>query len=617
VIGKARIVKWTVVMIIPWRSRQGIISSLLIACTCFVYSDVSAQLFTRIKDDPVVSDGRYSEGASWGDINNDGYEDVFVPHLHTELNNALYLNNGNGSFSQVVTGPIVSDSARSTGGSFGDFDNDGDLDLFVSNYYELDNFLYLNNGDGTFVKVTEGSVVSDGGNAFGSSVVDYDNDGYLDIYVTNGAEIPDGEDNFLYHNNGDGTFTRITTGPLVNDGKSSSAGSWVDYDNDGDQDLFVADGFTEDVSQANNSIYQNNGDGTFTEVDPVSIGIEHSQSSNGSWADYDNDGDFDLFITNFIGRNNNLYQNNGDGTFTRIAAGVLTSDGGDSVSSTWGDYDNDGDVDLYVTNDFNENNSLFRNNGDGSFTKLFQVQPSTEGGRSNGATWVDYDNDGFLDLFVPNGQRPATQSNILYKNGGSSGNNWINIKCIGTVSNRSAVGTKVRAKTVINNEEVWQLRAVSGSTGFNAQNSFNVEIGLEKATSVDSLVIEWPSGQVDVYTDIAAGIFYEATEGIGLDLTTIPIRNEAPALPIINSVQNYPNPFSSNTVISFDLEHPAHVRLDVYNLLGQRVTELLNAFLQTGTHKKTFDPLGLPAGVYYYKLEAGGKVHIGKAVHAK
>jgi len=604
-------------MIIPWRSRQGIISSLLIACTCFVYSDVSAQLFTRIKDDPVVSDGRYSEGASWGDINNDGYEDVFVPHLHTELNNALYLNNGNGSFSQVVTGPIVSDSARSTGGSFGDFDNDGDLDLFVSNYYELDNFLYLNNGDGTFVKVTEGSVVSDGGNAFGSSVVDYDNDGYLDIYVTNGAEIPDGEDNFLYHNNGDGTFTRITTGPLVNDGKSSSAGSWVDYDNDGDQDLFVADGFTEDVSQANNSIYQNNGDGTFTEVDPVSIGIEHSQSSNGSWADYDNDGDFDLFITNFIGRNNNLYQNNGDGTFTRIAAGVLTSDGGDSVSSTWGDYDNDGDVDLYVTNDFNENNSLFRNNGDGSFTKLFQVQPSTEGGRSNGATWVDYDNDGFLDLFVPNGQRPATQSNILYKNGGSSGNNWINIKCIGTVSNRSAVGTKVRAKTVINNEEVWQLRAVSGSTGFNAQNSFNVEIGLEKATSVDSLVIEWPSGQVDVYTDIAAGIFYEATEGIGLDLTTIPIRNEAPALPIINSVQNYPNPFSSNTVISFDLEHPAHVRLDVYNLLGQRVTELLNAFLQTGTHKKTFDPLGLPAGVYYYKLEAGGKVHIGKAVHAK
>ena len=604
-------------MKIPRERRQGIISFLLVACAFFVCSDVSAQLFTRVKDDPVVSDGRYSEGASWGDINNDGYEDVFVPHLHTELNNTLYLNNGNGSFSQRVTGPIVSDSARSTGGSFGDFDNDGDLDLFVSNYYGLDNFLYLNNGDGTFMKVTEGSIVSDGGHAFGSSVVDYDNDGHLDVYVTNGAEIPDGEDNVLYRNKGDGTFTRITTGPLVNDGKSSSAGSWVDYDNDGDQDLFVADGFTEDVSQAYNSIYQNNGDGTFTEIDPVSIGIEHSQSSNGSWADYDNDGDFDVFITNFIGKNNNLYQNNGDGTFSRQAAGVLTSDGGDSVSSTWGDYDNDGDVDLYVTNDFNENNSLFRNNGDGSFTKLFQVQPSAEGGRSNGATWVDYDNDGFLDLFVPNGQRPATQSNILYKNGGSSGNNWINIKCIGTVSNRSAVGTKVRAKAVINNEEVWQLRAVSGSTGFNAQNSFNVEIGLEKATKVDSLVIEWPSGQVDVYVDVSAGGFYEATEGIGLNLTTTHIRSEALSLPIINSVQNYPNPFSSSTVISFDLEHPAHVSLAVYNVLGQRVTELINAFSQVGLHKKTFDASRLPVGVYYYKLEAGGKVHIGKTVHVR
>ncbi|MBX2818618.1 MAG: VCBS repeat-containing protein [Rhodothermaceae bacterium] len=601
-------------MITPQIRRQGIISFLVVVCTCFVCIDISAQLFTRVKDDPVVSDGRYSEGASWGDINNDGYEDVFVPHLHTELNNALYLNDGDGSFSQRVTGPIVSDSARSTGGSFGDFDNDGDLDLFVSNYYGLDNFLYFNNGDGTFSKVTEGSIVSDGGHAFGSSVVDYDNDGYLDIYVTNGAEIPDGENNFLYHNNGDGTFTRILTGPLVNDGKSSSAGSWVDYDNDGDQDLFVADGFTEDVSQANNSVYQNNGDGTFTEIDPVSIGIEHSQSSNGSWADYDNDGDFDLFITNFIGRNNNLYQNNGDGTFTRMAAGVLTSDGGDSVSSAWGDYDNDGDVDLYVTNDFNENNSLFRNNGDGSFTKLFQVQPSTEGGRSNGATWVDYDNDGFLDLFVPNGQRPATQSNILYRNSGSSGNNWINIKCTGTASNRSAVGTKIRAKAVINNEPVWQLRAVSGSTGFNAQNSFNVEIGLAKAAIVDSLVVEWPSGQIDIYTDIAAGGFYEATEGIGLNLTTTHFNKEAPVLPIIQSFQTYPNPFSSSAVISFDLEYPSHVKLDVYNLLGQRVAGLINAFSQAGPHKKTFDASGLPTGVYFYQLEVEEKIHTRKAV---
>lgn len=577
-------------------------------------SEGKAQAFSRVIDGPVVSDGRYSEGASWGDVNNDGYLDVFVPHLHTDLTNTLYLNNGDGSFSQVVNGPIVSDSARSTGGSFGDFDNDGDLDLFVSNYYGLDNFLYLNNGDATFTKVITGDIVTDGGHSFGSSVVDYDNDGFLDVYVTNGAETQNGENNFLYQNNGDGTFTRITSGPQVNDSKHSSQSSWSDYDNDGDQDLFVANGFTEDASQIDNALYQNNGDGTFTEIDPVTIGIEHSYSSNGSWGDFDNDGDFDLFITNFVGINNNLYRNNGDGTFTRRAAGVLTSDGGDSVSSTWGDYDNDGDLDIYVTNDFNENNALYRNNGDGSFTKLTQVLPSNEGGRSNGATWVDYDIDGDLDLFVPNGQRPASQNNILYTNNGASGNNWIHIKCIGTDSNKSAIGAKVRVKALINNVETWQLRAVSGSTGFNAQNSLNIEFGIGMATEVDSLVIEWSSGHVDVHTNIAGGRFYEATEGAGLNLTTTKIQHPVQVATGITFHQNYPNPFNVITTIPFEIHRPMRVKLVVHNLLGQEVITLVDDFKQVGIHEEVFDGSVLPTGVYYYRLSGEGVERIRKMV---
>lgn len=592
-------------------------SLLFIVVGCVVQNNSAAQDFTRLINDPVVNEGRYSEGTSWGDINNDGYLDVFIPHLHTDLENTLFINNGDGSFSEMTTGPVVADAGRSTGGSFGDFDNDGHLDLFVSNYYGLNNFLYLNDGAGTFTKVTEGPVVSDGGSSFGSSVADYDNDGFLDIYVTNGADTATGEDNFLYKNNGDGTFTRILVGAMVNDGQPSSASSWSDYDQDGDQDLFVANGFTRDVAQINNAFYQNNGDGSFTEIDPVTIGIEHSYSSNGSWADYDNDGDFDLLITNFLGNDNNLYRNNGDGTFTKITDGMLSNDGGDSVSSTWGDYDNDGDLDVYVTNDFNENNTLYDNNGDGTFTKVSEGEPSNGGGRSNGATWADYNNDGYLDLFVPNGQRPVVQSNVMFTNNGTSGNNWVNIKCTGVASNAAGIGAEVRAKATINSASIWQLRQVSGSTGFNAQNSFNVEFGLGDATQVDSLIIEWPSGQVDVYTDVAAGVFYEAVESMGIDPTRTSIQEDAGIIEGVELLGNYPNPFGATTTISYELPRSGHIRIRVYNALGQRLTTLLDAFKEAGNHEVMFGTMGLSPGVFYYRIEYAKRFEVRKMVKVR
>lgn len=589
---------------------------LLFGILVLVRLDAStAQDFTKLTGDPVVSDLRYSEGASWGDINNDGYIDVFVPHLHTDLGNTIFINEGDGSFVEMVSGPIVTDDARSTGGSFGDFDNDGDLDLFVSNYYGLSNLLYLNNGDGAFTRITEGSVVTDGGFSFGSSIIDYDNDGFLDIYVTNGAQVAAGENNFLYRNNGDGTFERITNGALVNDSEHSSASSWCDYDHDGDPDLFVANGFTDNAAEVDNKLYQNNGDGTFTMIDPVAIGIEHSHSSSGSWADYDNDGDFDLFITNFLGHNNYLYQNNGDGTFTRLVDGIINNDGGDSVSSTWGDYDNDGDLDLYVTNDFNENNDLYQNNGDGTFAKLVDGDPSNDGGRSNGATWADYDNDGYLDLYVPNGQRPARQSNNLYRNAGVSGNSWINIKCIGTISNASAIGTKVRAKALTGNKATWQLRQVSGSSGFNAQNSFNIEFGLGQADRIDSLVIEWPSGLIDIFANVEAGVFYEAREGGGLDAIPTAVQPHNLMQEGFRVYPNYPNPFNRTTTLRYEIAKPARVRLTLFTASGQRVAELVHELKRAGIHEIKLDVANLSTGVYFYRLEAGHGIKSGKVVY--
>lgn len=562
------------------------------------------QLFTRSTSGPEVTDDRYSEGSSWADINNDGYLDLFVPDLWGDKQNLLFVNNGNGSFHQITNDPVVTDFSQASGGSFGDFDNDGDLDLFVQNYFGDNNHLYLNDGHGNFSKVTTGAIVNDGGYSFGSTVVDYDVDGDLDIYVSNGAFRDQGENNFLYANNGDGSFTRILEGPLVNDSSLSNSPSWCDFDNDGDLDLFVPTGGSFDPIVLDNFFYLNNGDGSFTRILEGDVIKDGGNAVAGSWGDYDNDGDFDLFIAQYAGKNNTFYENNGNGTFTKITEGILVNDGGHSVSGAWGDYDNDGDLDLFVTNDNNQNNALYENLGDGSFTKLVVEH----GGRSNGVTWADVNNDGYLDAFVPNGNRPVTQHNELYLNKKTFDHTWINLKLVGTTSNRTAIGAKVRAKATINGQPVWQLRQVSGQTGFNAQNSFNVEFGFGDATQIDSLIIEWPLGLVDIYEQVDVNRFLVITEGQTLSPVS---REHADTLPRPFALaQNYPNPFREETHITFEVPQPAWVSLTVYDMLGRAVRVLIEGKQPGGTHTVIWDGNNeagspIPPGIYFYQIQVG------------
>lgn len=326
----------------------------------FLISSLSvfAQTLTRITDGVIVNEGGNSQGCAWGDYDNDGDLDLFVTNTDGQ-DNFLYQNNRNGNFSKIITGLIVNEGGDSRGCSWGDYDydNDGDLDLFVANYFQ-NNFLYQNNGDGSFLKITTGSIVNDGGRSNGCAWGDYDNDGGLDLFVAN-----DGENNFLYQNNGDGNFIKITAGPIVNDSGNSTGCSWVDYDNDGDLDLFV----TNNLRQ-NNFLYNNNGDGTFRKITTGDIVNDNGNSYGCAWGDYDNDGDLDLFVAN-IGENNFLYQNNGDSSFIKITAGNIVNEVGNSTGCSWGDYDNDGDLDLFVT-DLGLNNLLYQNNGNGAFLKI-------------------------------------------------------------------------------------------------------------------------------------------------------------------------------------------------------------------------------------------------------
>ena len=537
----------------------------LLVCSIVIHANLYAQAFTKITSGLVANDEQYSEGSSWGDINNDNFLDLFVPDAWDYRTNLLFLNNGDGSFSPVTSGPVVTDTSTSSGGCFGDFNNDGHLDLFVQNYFARNNHLYLNNGNGTFTKIISGAIVNDGGNSFNSSTVDYDKDGNLDIFVDNGAFTSVGENNFLYKGNGDGTFIKITSGDIVNDGEQSLSSGWCDFDNDGDPDLFVANSDPFNGIAIDNFLYLNNGDGTFTKLDSGLVVNDAGISVGVSWGDYDNDLDFDLFVANWFGENNFLYQNNGDGSFNKITTGPLVNDGGHSVGGSWGDFDNDGDLDLYVTNDYNQNNFFYSNNGDGSFMKITSGDLVNDGGRSNGATWADYDNDGYLDLFVPNGAIPS-QSNCLYRNNGIANNNWINIKCVGTISNASAIGTRVKVKSTINGLELWQIREIFGQTGFNAQNSFNVEFGFGDGLVVDSLIIEWTSGMVEVYTNIEINRFYEAIESQGLNvILSLKNANNSGVPDKFELLQNYPNPFNPRTVISYQLAVSSSVQLAEYN----------------------------------------------------
>src|SRR5215468_6693724 len=443
--------------------------------------------FSKITTGSIVSDHGTTFSGAWGDYDNDGYIDLVAANGGPSLseNEFLYHNDGTGAFTSVPGINIVTNGGASFAAAWGDYDNDGHLDLFIPNLAQK-KFLYQNTGNGSFTQITNGGIVNDVANSVACGWGDYDNDGFLDLFVANRG----GQRNFLYHNNRNGTFTRITTGSIVNDGGSSEGCAWGDYDNDGFLDLFVPN------FGLKNFLYHNNRNGTFTKVTTGSIATDIANSVCAAWGDYDNDGYLDLFVTTY-GGNNLLYHNNRDGTFTRITNGIIVTDGGSSVGCTWGDYDNDGYLDLFVSNANNEQNFLYHNNGDGTFTKITSGSIVTDGGDSIGCAWGDYDNDGFLDLFVAN---RSGQNNFLYHNDGNS-NHWIRVKCVGTVSNRTAIGTKVRLKATIAGAERWQLRQISGGDGENNSDSLLAHFGLGDATVIDLIRVEWPSGAVQEFTN--------------------------------------------------------------------------------------------------------------------
>ena len=302
-----------------------------------------------------------------------------------------------------------------------------------------------------------------------------------------------------------GTFSSIKEGPLVTTRFSSlEGGGFTDLDDDGDLDLVVAGHI--DGPEA----FRNDGGGNFVQVTQGALALDTGLAITPSFGDYDNDGLMDVFIPMY-NETSHLFHNDGNWQFTKILLGA----GPETGFGSWGDYDNDGFLDLFITrgqgNDYS--NLLYHNNGNGTFTQATVGSLTSDVGRSTLAAWGDYNNDGFLDLYVP---RQAGQAKLLYRNNGNT-NHWLMVKLVGTASSRSAIGAKVRASATVFGTPMSQLREIAG--GNRAQNDPRAHFGLGDATNVATLRIEWPSGIVQELHNVAANQSLTVIESQGYSPT--------------------------------------------------------------------------------------------------
>jgi hypothetical protein len=486
-----------------------------------------------------------------GDFDNDGYEDVFVTDSDTGKPNHLFHNNGDLTFTDVavkagVAGGNDPDSVVSDALWF-DYDNDGRLDLLIARFGTP--ILYHNEGNGKFKDVSATSGLHKFANTIAVIAFDYDGDGYLDLLfgnyfkpvnllnlkdphvlpnnldaATNGGGVT------LWHNNGKGAFEDVTE-------KAGLGGvtGWTldvghgDLNNDGLQDIYIACDYGTD------HIFLNNGDGTFREVTEKATGWDTKKGMNVDIADYDNDGWLDIYVTNitdeYMKECNMLWHNNGDGTFADVSKETETCNTGWGWAAKFGDFDNDGWQDLFVVNglrsagpesyvplllpvmttpglDITDVNNwpnignrtwsgyqkkrLFHNMHNGAFKEI-----SAEAGVDNildgrGIGIGDFDNDGRLDLVQTNADQPL----LFYHNITEHPGNWIELKLIGTKSNRDAIGARIRVEA----GGLVQIREIDGGNGYAGQSSRRAHFGLGKASKIDRIEIKWPSGRVETVT---------------------------------------------------------------------------------------------------------------------
>ena len=509
-------------------------------------------------------------GIAFFDYDNDGWLDIYVTN-GTRLSekwpegkaptSQLFKNNRDGTFTNVTEKSGLARTGWQTGVCVGDYDNDGWDDLFCCFWGH--NILFHNNGDGTFTDITRKAGVYDEQVRWGAgcTFLDYDRDGYLDLFVCNYIKLDPtqtpgpgdppvcqwkgipvmcgprglpGDTNVLFHNNGDGTFTNVSekAGILKPGPRYSITAVSYDFDNDGWPDIYIA------VDSEGSILYHNNHDGTFTDI-AVMAGCAYSENGHEQAGmgvgvgDYDCDGWFDIFKTNFADDTCNLYHNTGDGTFSDVtfSSGV----GINNRYVAWGcgfiDYDNDGWSDILQINGhvypeidahdigqtYKNPRLVYRNMGNGQFKDVSsQMGPGiTTPFSSRGAAFGDYDNDGDVDVLVLN----MNDVPSLLRNDGGNKQNWIKIKLIGTICNRTAIGARVRIVTGPHS----QIDEVHSGSSVMSQGDLRLHFGIGKSQVIDRIEVKWPTTQkVERFLRVKPNQILTIKEGSGIIHAVLP-----------------------------------------------------------------------------------------------
>lgn len=484
-----------------------------------------AQTFTDVSvESGFASAGNNASwGMGWADVDRDGDPDAFtyahLPDVTGSIGAQFWRNNGDGTFTdETAAAGFMNDTGDTHGVAFGDINADGFPDMHLVNgsvksdplHYDK---MWLNSGTGTFTDIaTSAGLLGVEARGRGVYTFDANRDGKLDLFVTR-FDRPDTKPfdqdlgNQLFINNGNNTFTETGVAAGIDRSLAENrAAGWADYDGDGIIDLLVTGPCV---------LWKGNADGTYADV-TVAAGIEASdECTSVGWADYDRDGDIDLFISRGFdaAKSDALYRNNNNGTFTDVTTTAGISGTFLKRGVTWGDYDNDGNLDLYVValNNGSTANLLYRNKGDGTFENVSVAEGAEGKGAGNGsaATFVDYDVDGDLDLFIANGEGNAVGPYMLLRNGGNA-NNWLNVRLIGKTGNIEGLGTKVKVESTATGV---QYQHHLGPQHFLSQSLLPLHVGLGTDTGVTRMTFTWPSGTIQRVENVAAGQNITLVEG--------------------------------------------------------------------------------------------------------
>ncbi len=576
------------------------ISCLLFGLSLCFYANAQQITFEDIADEigitHTIITSVFGGGVSFSDFDGDGLEDI---SFTTEIGQPISIyKNENILFTDVAAQLGLDDSSSARTLLWADYDNDGDQDLFLANFGQQ-NRLFRNEGNDIFIDVTQQSGMPLENSPSTAAVwADFNNDGHIDLYVGNYGAGNNSFPNYLLKNGGHGTFTEIAidSGALdtiggTNKYKLPLAISCFDFNNDGLVDIYIAN----DKKQGN-TLFKNIGGLEFIDVSQSSNAGLQFDAMGIAVGDYNNDGYLDVYVSN-LPQGNGLLRNNGDETFTNVASelGLLVN------RICWGvnflDYDNDSDLDLFVSvsggTGLERKNALFENMGDGTFSEYSGSEITEDLSRSYGNAIGDYNNDGYCDIVVLN--RYPTYSNV-WKNSGYT-NNWVKIKLIGVISNRNGIGSTL--KIFIESESF--IRPVICGGSYLSQNSSIQTIGVGTAIVIDSIIISWPNGAIDVIRNVAVNQTIVVEEGE--PVTKVEEENSLHKNFVLE--QNYPNPFNPSTIIKYSLSQATFVTIKIYDISGRELKTLINKYQQVGNYEVQFIDKSLSSSMYIYRMQAG------------